>query len=146
MRRLLIALLVLVALGVVLIFVARDAPDTRAYQPIVVAITNGTLVVPPTPGGEVKLSAALSGVTPRDEVIVERRPDGRLFILFPTWYGRGQDIEGWLYCSGPLKSTDFYIVDWGAGGKVDHIDVADRKMLTVISKGSTWYRVSRRLD
>jgi hypothetical protein len=94
----------------------------------------------------VRLPVAYTNLTPKSEIFVERRPDGRLFVLFPTWYGRGDDMDGWLYCSGYLQQSDYYTVDWGTGGKHRHIDVAGRKMLTVTSDRPHWYRFTRRLD
>ena len=79
------------------------------------------------------------------KVYVEHRPDGRLFILFPTWYGRGSDIEGWLYCSGPLKPSDFVVVHWGSSGQ-PALNAAGYKMLRVESQKPPWYWVTRRLD
>lgn len=118
--------------------------STSSYAPVVAAITSGTLAVPPD--GIVRLPAAWHGLTPRNIVNVERRPDGRVFILFPTFYGRGDDVDGWLYCTGPLRPADFYTIDWGPGGKGSHLDAAGYKMLSVETRDPPWYWVTRRLD
>lgn len=118
--------------------------STSAYGPVVTAIASGSLPVPAD--GVVTLPAKWKGLTPRGLVHVERRPDGRLFVLFPTSCGRGEDVDGWLYCSGPLAPADFYSVNWGAGGERRHMDACGRTMLTITSQAPPWYRVTRRLD
>jgi hypothetical protein len=128
----------------VLLVAAGCGAPTSSYAPVVTAISNGALAVPAY--GIVTLPANWKGLTPRGVVKVERRPDGRLFILFPTFYGRGDDVDGWLYCSGPLTPTDFYTINWGAGGIQQHIDACGYKMLTVSSQASPWYGITRRLD
>jgi hypothetical protein len=96
--------------------------------------------------GRVRLPAKYQELTARDEVFVEEKSDGRLFVLFPTWYGRGDDMDGWLYCSGELRPSDFYTLDWGTRGKHRHIDIAGRKMLSVTEDRPHWYWFTRRLD
>ena len=88
------------------------------FDPVVQEIHSGVIAVPTN--GIVQLPQRFAGLTPRDEVYAEKKPDGRLLILFPDWYGRGSDVEGWLYCSGPLQASDYYTIDWGAGGKQQH--------------------------
>ena len=105
-----------------------------------------TGVIPVAANGSVPLPERFAGLTPRNEIFVERKPDSRLLVLFPTWYGRGDDIEGLLYCSSALKAEDFYTVDWGQGGRRQHIDIAGRDMLTVRGFKEHWYYVSRRID
>src|SRR5436309_3540852 len=78
-------------------------PQPAKFDPIVKEIQTGALSIPTN--GPVRLPPRFHGVTPRDEIFVERKADGRLFVLFPTWYGREEDIEGLLYCSrAPLPS------------------------------------------
>lgn len=86
------------------------------------------------------------GVAPRDKVLCERNPNGRLLVLFPTWYGRGSDLQGYLYCSSPLTKKDYYSVDWGAGGVVEHVAVCGIDLLSVEKVDNNWYTVMRRLD
>lgn len=120
------------------------SPPTAGYEPVVAAITSGALTVPAD--GVVKLPPTWHGLTPDNIVNVETRPDGRTFILFPTYYGRGSDVDGWLYCSGPIGPADFHTIDWGPGGKGSHLDAAGYKMLSVETRNPPWYWVTRRLD
>jgi hypothetical protein len=117
---------------------------TASYTPIVAAITSGALPIPAN--GVIGLPAKWRGIVPRDVVHAEKRPDGRIFILFPTFHGRGEDVDGWLYCSAPITPADFYTIDWGPGGKHSQLDVAGCKMLSVESHRPPWYWVTRRLD
>jgi hypothetical protein len=114
------------------------------YQPIVRGIAAGTLTAPAS--GILRLSGNFAGVTPRDEIYVETRADGRLLILFPRRYGRGADLEGYLYCRGGLRPADSYVVDWGASGVHTHIAVAGRDLLTATPYAPNWYAISRRVD
>lgn len=116
------------------------------YQPIVQAIEGGTLTR--ITDGVIKLPPELAGITPRDEIYIEKKADGRMFVLFPTDYGRGDDLDGYLYCSGGLLPSDYYSIDWGAGsgGTQQHINVAGKQMLSVEEYQPNWYRVTRRLD
>ena len=114
------------------------------FEPVVSDIQAGVLKF--QTNGVVGLPTKFVGLTPKDEIFVEKKPDGSLFVLFPTWYGRGNDIEGVLYCSHALLPSDFYTIDWGAGGKQQHIDVGGRDMLTVHDYQPHWYKVSRRVD
>ena len=119
-------------------------PPAKKFAPIVQAIHSGTLAIPTN--GVVTISPNFSGLTARNEVYVEKKADGRLLILFPTKYGRGDDLEGYLYCSGKLQPTDYYTIDHGSGGRHQYLDVAGRKMLTVKYYKANWHLVSRRLD
>jgi len=114
------------------------------YEPVVTDIQSGALVI--HTNGAVRLSGKFDGLTPDDQIFVEKKPDGSLFVLFPTWYGRGNDLDGVLYCSRDLLPSDYYTIAWGSGGKQQHIDVGGRDMLTVHDYKPHWYKVSRRLD
>jgi hypothetical protein len=118
--------------------------STSRYASVVADIEHGILAAPTN--GILRLPARFSAVAPRAEVYVEKKLDGRLLVLFPPWYGRGADMEGFLYCSGALARSDFYCIDWGAGGVHEHLDVGGRDILTVKDLKPHWYRVTRRLD
>jgi hypothetical protein len=120
------------------------SPPSKKFAPIVQGIQSGALAIPTN--GVVTLSPKFAGFTAGNEVFAERKADGRLLILFPTKYGRGQDVEGYLYCSGPLQPSDYHTIDWGSGGKHRHMDVSGRTMLTVKDYKANWHLVSRRLD
>jgi hypothetical protein len=119
-------------------------PRYAKFEPVVKDIQAGVVLAPTN--GTLQLPLRFAGVTHKGEVFAEWRADGRLMILFPTWCGRGADLEGLLYCSGVLESSDFYTIDWGAAGKVKHIDVRGRDMLIVHDYRPHWYFVRRRLD
>lgn len=120
------------------------SPRNLKFAPVASDIQSGVLTVPTN--GVLQLPQRFAGLTPKNEVYAEKKPDGRWLILFPEWYGRGRDVEGFLYCSGALQSSDFYTIDWGSGGKNQHIEVAGYDMLTVRNYKPHWYLVSKRLD
>jgi hypothetical protein len=114
------------------------------FEPVVADIQKGVITL--TTNGAIALPPRFANLAPRGEIYAEKKSDGRLLVLFPTWYGRGNDIEGLLYCSASLLPTDFYTVDWGPGGKQQHMDVAGRDLLRVAEYKAHWYNVTRRLD
>jgi hypothetical protein len=80
------------------------------------------------------------------KVYAERRADGRLFVLFVTFVGRGDaDVTGYLYCSRPLGSADFHIADWGSSGIHKGIDAFGVGDLEPVHIRGPWYHVCRRL-
>jgi len=91
--------------------------------------------------GVIQLSGEFSGATPGDEVLHEKRPDGREFFLFPVWYGRGHDLQGYLFTTSPLVAGDY---EPGYGNAV--LSACDRSMMNVSPKGGAWYWVIRRMD
>lgn len=119
--------------------------DRARYLAIVERVNTGEIGVD-TDGRSV-LPSAFKGIVCRDEIYVRRTTDGRLIFLFPTWYGRGADIEGYLYVNGGLKTSDMYPVQWGIGKKPEmYLDVGVRDMLSTNKICHDWYWVSRRLD
>jgi hypothetical protein len=133
-----------VAVFVLVSLLSGCSPSPSKFDPVVVDIQKGVIKV--AGNGPLALPARFSDLTPRGEIYIEKKPDGRLFIIFPFWYGRGADFDGLLYCSGSLKPSDFYTIDWGLVGKHQHIDVAGRDLLTVKDYKTNWYKVTRRLD
>lgn len=131
-------------LGLAALMVMGCSNPAHRFAPAVQKIRDGLLK--PDRAGTIHLPAEFKGMTPRNEVYVEQKADGRLLILFPAAYGRGKDIEGYLFCSANLLPSDFYAIDWGKGGIIQHINVAGWDMLTVENHGTNWYRVTRRLD
>jgi hypothetical protein len=87
-----------------------------------------------------------SSLTPDGKVWVARSPSGKLRILFPTWYGRGSDVDGYLYADGNLAPSEIYAIDWGSGGSHQHINVGSASMLSFKDLKPNWYWVTRRLD
>jgi hypothetical protein len=80
------------------------------------------------------------------KVYAERRADGRLFVLFVTFVGRGDaDVTGYLYCSRPLGSADFHSTVWGSGGIHKEIDALGISDLEPVHIRGPWYHVCRRL-
>ena len=115
-----------------------------AFLPIAEAIRSGALRLPG--GGRQLLPAIFAGLTARDVVYLDIKTDGRTFILFPTAFGRGSDVEGWLYSSDSLAPSDYTSVNWGAGGVRQHITIAGLDFLRVVSQRGRWYFVVRRVD
>ena len=132
----LLALLMLVPFGC-------RKPDP-AFAAVAEAIRSGAARLPGN--GRQTLPARFAGLTPQDVVFVDIRRDGRTFVLFPTFLGKGSDVDGWLYCSETLTPSDYTCVNWGEGGVRQHLAVAGLDFLTVLSQRGHWYFVRRRVD
>ncbi len=146
-----LSLLALLTTGGYFVYSFRDVlgilPPLRlkktGYLRVIQAIQNGQLG---SKSSIIALPSSYKEIAPRDQVLYERRKDGRLWVLFPTWYGRGADLQGYLYSSGPLKAQDFYTIDWGSDGVAQHVDACGADMLDVKKIDANWYSVMRRLD
>lgn len=114
-----------------------------SYMGIIHDIENGKLKAE---NSVIYLPHSYHGVAPRNEVYYQLYPDGRMFVLFPTWYGRGQDINGYLYCSGTLNKEDYFISDWGSGGISQEIHLCGISYLEPKYVKEHWYKIIRRLD
>src|SRR6266849_692659 len=72
--------------------------------PVVADISSGRLR--PDKDGIVVLPREYSSLTKFGEAYVERRKDGLVLVLFPTWdIGRGS-VRGYLYHNRPLSKGD----------------------------------------
>ena len=121
-------------------------PPLIVFQPqyalVIREVENGTLK--PDEKSTVRLPWGVA--SPDGRVFVERKPDGRLFVLFPTWYGRLPDLQGYLWCSQPLHASDFHDVDWGAGGIQHALNICGQKLLSAGHMRGQWWWVDRRLE
>ena len=114
------------------------------YQSIIADIKSGAIA--PDASGVCALPKVFDGVTPRGEIYTGTTPTDSTVTLFPMWYGRGSDVDGYIHSSAPLAAGDYYTINWGAGGNVQHLDVGAIDMLSVSPVRGTWYWGSRRLD
>ncbi len=117
----------------------------NGYMAVVRQIETGALK--PGPKAAIAVPSGLRSVSPDGNVYAERKPDGRVFVLFPIWYGRGKtDLQGYLYCSRPLKAADFSEVDWGSGGVWRQLTICGRNYLSAEHVRGPWWWVWRRVD
>jgi hypothetical protein len=114
------------------------------YQTIVADIKSGAISADAS--GACTLPSVFDGVTPRGLVYTGTTPTGTTVVLFPTWYGRGSDVDGYIHSSAPLVAGDYYTINWGSGGNAQHLDVGSIDMLSVSAVRGSWYWGSRRLD
>ena len=131
-------------LSVVMLLSLGCRKPNPAYLPVAEAIRSGAIRLPGS--GRQSLPAEFAGLTARNVVFLDVKTDGRTFILFPTAFGRGLDVEGWLDSSDSLAPSDYTSVNWGAGGVRQHITIAGLDFLTVVSQHGRWYFVARRVD
>jgi hypothetical protein len=114
------------------------------YQSIIADFNSGALT--PDSSGVCQLPTAYNGVTPKSRIYIGTTPTGSTVILFPTWYGRGSDVDGFIHSSAPLVAADYYSINGGAGGTQQHLDFGSIDMFSVSPVQGSWYSGSRRLD
>lgn len=127
-------------LGVLLGLMPPFAAKRAQYGRVLDELHKGTLKTPSLP--VVMLPQRYAGLTPRETIYVERRPNGQLLVLFPTWYGRGADLQGYLYTSAPLAGTDFTVRPDG----IREISACGFDYLMTEDVQDNWYAVIRRMD
>lgn len=101
-----------------------------SYEGIVQQLRRGALEA----GCPVALPEPHQVLGPRGEYFVDRQRH-QLLVLFPTWQGRGKDVQGWLWASDPSALP--------RGGQIhmcgiDHLDVTFEQ--------NNWFRAIRRMD
>jgi hypothetical protein len=90
----------------------------------------------------VALPPSHQSLTPHGIVFAEKRSDGRLFVVFPTWHGFHHDMMGYLYCSQPLSAEDYQLnTGWG----VEAVLVCGQALKVTHLRGP-WYSIDRGLD
>ena len=82
-------------------------PVDPRYQAVIELLARDPSALPPVDDhGRTRLTGRFVGLTPRDEMVVDRRSDGSFLALFPTFYGKGATLAGLLYASRPLGDAD----------------------------------------
>lgn len=90
----------------------------------------------------VALPPSHQNLTPLGIAFAEKRSDGRLFVVFPTWHGFHHDMKGYLYCSEPLTSEDYRLnTGWG----VEAVLVCGQALKVTHIRGP-WYSIDLGLD
>ena len=137
-----ISVVLVSALTAVALWLWFGGPGTRKYQPIITSLTSGPFASSPT--GRVDLASQFPGITPQNEMFLNRRDDGSFVAFFPTFYGKGVTIGGLVYTSRPLRLEDTYVRALGTTLDRRFIDVGPWNKLSVDSRvNEHWYRVSR---
>lgn len=117
---------------------------TADFEPIVQMVRDGSLK--PDKNGVIILPDEFEKNLAGTKIYFEQKSDGLILILFATSFGRGEDMDGYLYCNRELQPSDFYTIDWGSGNVQQHIDVAAKDLLSVELLKPNWYQASRRLE
>ncbi len=123
---------------------ARATLEDGSYMAIVREIEAARIT--PDPDGRAHLPTAYAGLAADNEIAIERRPDGRLLVIFPVWRGKGANFSGYLYASAPLVPADFHEIDWGAGGVRKQTTIGGLDYVEARPLHGPWYQVSRGVD
>src|SRR5262245_5767889 len=100
--------------------------------------------------GEIKTTSSVSLPLPSDvqrasvdgEILVLRPGTNQLIVVFKTWRGKGQNMEGYLYAFPTLPTQ---IVKGGYGGRAT-VELGPVQLMLDKEVNSNWYRVSHKLD
>jgi hypothetical protein len=121
------------------------SPRTSRYQPIIDAYAGRQIF--PDSVGRITLTPPYTGLTPRDEIFVQRRPDGAFLAFFPTFYPKGAEIAGLLYTSRPFEQTDWFRHGLGIDLVHPFLNVGPWSHLRIDSRiDEHWYRVSQGME
>ena len=95
--------------GFVFVCVGSDPRKRADYAEVVEKILAGELV--PDRRGTIILppelaSAGRAWASKTREVFVTKSKDGSLYILFPTFIGKGRDMGGYVYCDPPKQDLN----------------------------------------
>lgn len=121
------------------------SPALKTYQAVVANVTAGTQAV--SPNGEIVLPANQASSTVNGKAYATTRPTGGSMILFPTRWGKGTNLCGYLYCPGPAIAVGSSIsVNVPIPGPVPQpqFGMTEITVDSVVAPG--WYDVSRSLD
>ncbi|HHO54339.1 MAG TPA: hypothetical protein ENK18_26580 [Deltaproteobacteria bacterium] len=106
----------------------REHQDT--YLELIQEVRRGKI----QPGCPVALPKAHRALNSKGEFFVERQPN-QTVILFPTWYGRGKDVQGWLYSSSPSELP-----------RSGRIHMCGLDQLDITLEHRNWFRAIRRME
>jgi hypothetical protein len=145
--------IVLVALAAVVVAAFTGAalwywfagPNTQKYQPLIDRLASNPGEFEADPMGRVDISKNFPGLTPHDEIFLQRRDDGSFLALMPTFYpGKGIAIGGLLYSSRPLRLEDTYVKATGTSLDRRLVDVGGWTKLRLDTRiDDHWYRASK---
>jgi hypothetical protein len=62
--------------------------------------------IPCDDDGRVNLAKQFPGITGHNDAYLTYRDDGTFIVMFPTYYGLGQEITGLVYTSRKLTDDD----------------------------------------
>jgi hypothetical protein len=112
---------------------------------VVASIKAGSQVVAPT--GEVILPASQTGSVVNGKAYVTTQPTGTMLVLFPTWWGKGTNLRGFLYSNGQAFAVGTTVnvnVPFPSPVSSPQFGLTEVTVEDVLSPG--WYSVSRSLD
>ncbi len=93
--------------------------------------------------GTLDLAGRFPGLTPQDEMVYARRPDGLTLALFPTYEGPGVSLAGLLHVSRPLTDADTIIRQPTLGREQRFVAVGGYAKLFIDQRiDDHWYQVS----
>jgi hypothetical protein len=123
----------------------EKSPSLTTYRAVVANVAAGTQAV--SPSGELVLPANQSASTVNGRAYATTRPAGGPMILFPTWWGKGTNLRGYLYCPGPALAVGSSVsinVPVPSPVPQPQFGMTDITIERIVAPG--WYYVSRSLD
>jgi hypothetical protein len=120
-------------------------PNTGKYQPLIDRLASNPAEFETDQMGRVDISKTFPGITPRNEIFLQRRDDGSFLALMPTYYpAKGIAIGGLLYSSRPMRLEDTYVKATGTSLDRRLVDVGGWTKLRLDTRiDDHWYRASK---
>ncbi len=121
-----------------------ETPPLDRYAKVLAAFKDHQ--IPLDDAGRANLSKLFPGITGHDDAYASYRDDGTFIVLFPTYYGQGQEVAGLVYTSRPLTDDDTHdrvsAIHFAQrlikAGAYDHL-LIDQRI------NENWYHVSYKL-
>jgi hypothetical protein len=121
-----------------------DAPPLDRYAPLIAKIAAHQ--VEGDSRGQIDLSKAYAGLTPKDMAYITWHGDGSFLAMFPTYYGEGAEMEALLYTSRPLRDEDTHMREGSINFAEHLIGVGTYENLLLEKQiNPSWYHVSYKL-
>jgi hypothetical protein len=123
----------------------EKSPSLSTYQTVVANVAAGKQLV--SANGEIVLPASQASSTAGGKAYATTQPSGSSMILFPTWWGKGTNLRGYLYDPGPpLTSGSSVSVNVPFPSPVIAPKFVTREITIESVVAPSWYYVSRSLD
>lgn len=110
------------------------------YEQSISRLESGT--IKPDSSGRVRLPMDLRAASVDGEVYVSQLSTNQIVVVFKTWRGKGNNMEGFLYANPPLgkssTQTDYY------GKQVIRVGPVELTLDKQID--ANWHKVSYKLD
>jgi hypothetical protein len=114
----------------------------ESYEQVLSAIQSGQIDSTSVANDVTQLPPEFRNVTEGGAIYLARSETTNLIVVFPTWRGKGKNVEGHLYSSAGLPNSMLNTNYYGQPAiRVNGLDLTLDERIE-----ANWYKVSYRLD